>query len=37
MKPQKSRESQNANFLHHDDVEFLKKTMKELVSVLSDE
>jgi hypothetical protein len=37
MKPQKYRESKNANFLHPDDVEFLKKTMKELVSVLSDE
>jgi hypothetical protein len=31
MKPQKYRESKNANFLHPDDVEFLKKTMKELV------
>jgi hypothetical protein len=37
MKPQKSRESQNVNHLHPDDVEFLKKTTKELVSVLSDE
>jgi hypothetical protein len=37
MKPQESRESKNINFLHPDDVEFLKKTTKELVSVLSDE
>jgi hypothetical protein len=37
MKPQESRESKNANFLHHNNVEFLKKTTKELVSVLSDE
>jgi hypothetical protein len=37
MKPQESRESKNANFLHPDDVEFLKKTTKELISVLSDE
>jgi hypothetical protein len=36
MKPYESRESKNANFLHLDDVEFLKKTTKELVSVLSD-
>jgi hypothetical protein len=33
MKPQESRESKNANFLHPNDVEFLKKTTKELVSV----
>jgi hypothetical protein len=36
MKPQESKESKNANFLHSDDVESLKKTTKELISVLSD-
>jgi hypothetical protein len=36
-KPQEPRESKNINFLHPDEVEFLKKTMKELVSILSDE
>jgi hypothetical protein len=37
MKPHESRKSKNINFLHLDDVEFLKKITQELVSVLSDE